>query len=65
MPVYVVADRVEVAAIWPLVLIATVGVVAGTLVASDCSLGSPNAGSGSWSARSPPAGIATLLRGRA
>jgi uncharacterized membrane protein YfcA len=31
MPVYLVADREEVAAIWPLVLIATVGVVGGTL----------------------------------
>jgi len=31
MPVYLVADRVEVAAIGPLVLIATVGVVGGTL----------------------------------
>jgi len=31
MPVYLVVDRVEVAAIWPLVLIATAGVVAGTL----------------------------------
>jgi uncharacterized membrane protein YfcA len=31
MPVYLVADRAEVAAIWPLVLIATAGVIAGTL----------------------------------
>jgi uncharacterized membrane protein YfcA len=31
MPVYLVVDRVEVAAIWRLVLIATAGVVAGTL----------------------------------
>lgn len=31
MPVYVVAERGQVAAIWPLVLLATVGVVAGTL----------------------------------
>ena len=31
MPVYLVADREEVAAIWPLVLIATAGVVGGTL----------------------------------
>jgi uncharacterized protein len=31
MPVYVVAEREQVAAIWPLVLMATVGVVAGTL----------------------------------
>ncbi len=31
MPVYVVAEREEVAAIWPLVLAATIGVVAGTL----------------------------------
>jgi uncharacterized protein len=31
MPVYVVAEREQVAAIWPLVLAATIGVVAGTL----------------------------------
>ncbi|MEP6918914.1 MAG: sulfite exporter TauE/SafE family protein [Acidobacteriota bacterium] len=31
MPVYVVAERSQVAAIWPLVLIATLGVVGGTL----------------------------------
>lgn len=31
MPVYVVVERTQVAAIWPLVLIATVGVVGGTL----------------------------------
>ena len=31
MPVYLVAQRTEVAAIWPLVLIATVGVIGGTL----------------------------------
>ena len=32
MPVYVVVEREQVAAIWPLLLLATVGVVAGTLV---------------------------------
>ena len=32
MPVYIVAERQQVAAIWPLVLIATLGVVAGTIV---------------------------------
>lgn len=31
MPVYVVVERAQVAAIWPLVLLATAGVVAGTL----------------------------------
>jgi uncharacterized protein len=31
MPVYLVADRAEVSAIWPLVVIATSGVVAGTV----------------------------------
>jgi uncharacterized protein len=31
MPVYVVVERAQVAAIWPLVVIATVGVVGGTL----------------------------------
>ena len=31
MPVYLVAERAQVAAIWPLVLIATAGVIAGTL----------------------------------
>lgn len=31
MPVYLVAERAQVAAIWPLVLVATVGVIAGTL----------------------------------
>lgn len=31
MPVYVAAERTQVAAIWPLVLIATVGVIGGTL----------------------------------
>ena len=31
MPVYVVAERQDVAAVWHLVLLATVGVVAGTL----------------------------------
>ena len=31
MPVYLVAERAQVAAIWPLVLIATVGVIGGTL----------------------------------
>ena len=31
MPVYLVADRAEVVAIWPLLLIATAGVIAGTL----------------------------------
>jgi uncharacterized membrane protein YfcA len=32
MPVYIVAGRQQVAAIWPLVLIATLGVVAGTVM---------------------------------
>jgi uncharacterized membrane protein YfcA len=32
MPVYLVVERAQVAAIWPLVLIATAGVVGGTLV---------------------------------
>lgn len=32
MPVYVIVEREQVAAIWPLLLLATVGVVAGTLV---------------------------------
>jgi uncharacterized membrane protein YfcA len=31
MPVYLVVQRAEVEAIWPLVLIATVGVIGGTL----------------------------------
>ena len=66
MPVYVVAERQEVAAIWPLVLLATAGVEAGTLAGERLL------------ARVPDRrfrqvvgtiilllGIATLIRGRA
>jgi len=66
MPVYMVAERQEVAGIWPLVLLATVGTLAGTLT-------------GQWLlARVPERrfrrvvgtiilllGLATLIRGRA
>jgi uncharacterized membrane protein YfcA len=66
MPVYLVAERAEVAAIWPLVLLATIGVVVGTLAGERLL------------ARVPERrfrqvigaivlllGIATLIRGRA
>jgi uncharacterized membrane protein YfcA len=66
MPVYLVAEREEVAAIWPLVLLATIGVVVGTLAGERLL------------ARVPERrfrqvigaivlllGIATLIRGRA
>lgn len=64
MPVYVVVERAEVAAIWPLVLAATAGVVGGTLAGERLLDRVPE-----WRFRQVVGaiillvGIATLLRG--
>jgi uncharacterized membrane protein YfcA len=43
MPVYVVTTGSEIAAIWPLVALATVGVVAGTFLGTNALLRMPEA----------------------
>jgi uncharacterized membrane protein YfcA len=66
MPVYVIAEREQVAAIWPLLLLATVGVVAGTLVGERLLAHVPERRfRQAVGAIILLLGIATLIRGRA
>jgi uncharacterized membrane protein YfcA len=66
MPVYVIAEREQVAAVWPLLLLATVGVVAGTLVGERLLAHVPERRfRQAVGAIILLLGIATLIRGRA